>query len=104
VAGQLAGLQAECRQLAELAAVFEFPALVEPAARGVRELLEALVAAKDVWDCGQLCELQFAVRRPPGSCRGSCWRMPARAPLLLPRGGCVHGAARHRGRRCVLHH
>jgi dynein heavy chain len=62
VATQVAGLQQECKQLAELAAVFEFPQLVEPAAKGVKELWDTLVAVKDVWDTTELCSLQFQVR------------------------------------------
>jgi dynein heavy chain len=74
VAGQLAGMQAELKQLADLAAVFEFPQLVEPAARAVKDVLESLAAARDVWDCAQLCERQFAVRAsspPPSTCRAA---------------------------------
>lgn len=36
---------------------------VEPIARELAEARDDLVAVKDVWDCAQLCELQFTAWR-----------------------------------------
>jgi dynein heavy chain, axonemal len=59
VAAELEGLKTELLHFRELANVFEFPQLIETINGHIRELLEDLVMAKDVWDTVMLCELQF---------------------------------------------
>lgn len=59
VSREVAEIQKECVRLVELAAVFEFPQLVDPVKTSLKEIAEDMVAVKDVWDTVMLCELQF---------------------------------------------
>ncbi|GBF96391.1 dynein heavy chain axonemal [Raphidocelis subcapitata] len=62
-AAELAKLQRECERFAELARMFDLADAVDPITEQLAEARDDLVAAKDVWDCAQLCELQFAAWR-----------------------------------------
>lgn len=57
----MAKLKKECSQFAELASIFELTDAMGPVTAALKELSVDLVAAKDVWDCISMCEIQFQV-------------------------------------------